>query len=184
MVLLSLYQITKEEKYIVLAEHAISVLEESQIVQEQGIGWITDPGTPPMSGMAHGNAGIMMPVLTLWKLTGNKEYEALAERIWEYENSLYHSERNNWDDLRAGKEIQDHIGAVSWCHGAPGIMLSRIYGYQLVDDLKWKQRFLEEIQIGYDKLKEYWKRDHRFQGSSKNWKQSLANSFLSAGTAK
>ncbi len=158
-VLLSLYQITKEEKYVALAEHAISVLEESRIVQEQGIGWITDPGTPPMSGMAHGNAGIMMPVLTLWKLTGNKKYEALAERIWEYENSLYHSERNNWDDLRAGKEIQDQVGAVSWCHGAPGIMLSRIYGYQLVEDLKWRQRFLQEIQIGYDKLKEYWKRD-------------------------
>ena len=57
--------------------------------QEKGIGWNVKADIPPMSGMAHGNAGMMMPVMLLWKITGNKKYEALAEEIWQYEEFLY-----------------------------------------------------------------------------------------------
>lgn len=180
-VLLVLYQITKEPRYLAWAEHAISVLVKSHVPQEKGIGWITDPDVPPMSGMAHGNAGILMPVLTLWKCTGDRKYEVLAEHIWEYENFLYNPKNKNWDDLRVGREAQDEIGAVSWCHGAPGIMLSRIYAYQLLDDPKWKQRFLKEIYVGYDKLRHYWKRDSwsLCHGNCGNlWMLEQAETFL------
>ena len=53
-----------------------------------------------MAGMAHGNSGILMPVLKLWEITKKEKYEILANEIWKYEDSLYDLEQKNWKDMR------------------------------------------------------------------------------------
>mgnify|MGYP000096170679 FL=1 len=70
---------------------------------------------PPMSGMAHGNAGILMPVIELWKETRKKKYKEMAEEIWQYEESLYDVNIQNWLDVRCGSSDEEQIGAVAWC---------------------------------------------------------------------
>lgn len=158
-VLSKLYKHTGNNHYLYLAEKAIEILQRNSEKQEKGIGWRIVDDLPPMSGMAHGNAGMLMPVIELWKETGKKRYKEMAEEIWQYEESLYDETIQNWLDVRSGNSDEEQIGAVAWCHGAGGILLSRIYCNALVDDEVWKKRFEKDIYRAYEKLKRYWKRD-------------------------
>ena len=181
-VLLYLYEVTKEGAFLSMAERAIAVLTEAAQRQAVRIGWVTDKDIPPMGGMAHGNAGILMPVMQLWRLTGKEEYERLAEEIWQYENFLYDPGIKNWMDIRGKDMVSDsgEIGAVAWCHGAAGILLSRIFCYAWLDktiplagfskaggtkedtnslEEKWEKRLSEEIKIAYQTVNQYWARD-------------------------
>lgn len=154
-----LYEITKNKKYIQWAENAIEVLEQNTIKMNCGIGWTTKSGVPPMAGIAHGNAGIMMPVIALWYHTNNAKYAELAEKIWEYENSLNNLDTGNWEDIRMPSVNPNEIGPVAWCHGAAGILESAMFCYQRVTEEKWKKRLKKDIQQAYSTLKKYWKRD-------------------------
>ena len=112
-----------------------------------------------MSGTAHGNGGILTAFLHLWHVTSKDKYEQLAEKVWEYEESLYNPWMNNWMDMQRGEQEMDGIGAMAWCHGAPGILYSRMKCLEYVKDLKWKNRLEKDIHRAYKKLKEYWRRD-------------------------
>ena len=158
-VLLKLYKHTGNSQYLYIAEQAIEILQKNSEKQQKGIGWRIVDDLPPMSGMAHGNAGILMPVIELWKETRKKKYKEMAEEIWQYEESLYDVNIQNWLDVRCGSSDEEQIGAVAWCHGAGGILISRIYCNALVDDEMWKKRFEKDISRAYEKLKRYWKRD-------------------------
>lgn len=157
-VFILLYEVTMEQKYIELAERAISVLELAAKKQEYGIGWCIMGDTVPMAGMAHGNSGILLPIVFLWKITGKKNYEELAEKILEYEDSLYDAELNNWKDMRGGR-TENGEDTVAWCHGAAGILLSRVLCYKEVENPEWRKRLEKDIWKAYEKLKKYWKRD-------------------------
>lgn len=158
-VLLKLYEVSGKNKYLTLAEKAITRLQEHKEKQNQGIGWRIREDIPPMSGMAHGNAGILMPVFTLWKKTGKEKYKQLAEEIWEYEESLYDVDIGNWIDVRNTEKCGGEVGAMAWCHGAAGILLSRLYCNELTDAKLWKERFAKDINRAYKILKKYWIRD-------------------------
>lgn len=59
-----------------------------------------------------------------------KEYLKRIEDIISYENSLYSEENGNWMDLR---EEKGNIYTNTWCHGAPGILLSRLRLVELAE---------------------------------------------------
>ena len=88
-----MFEQTGEERYVKEAEKAVYSMFPQAVKMDCGIGWKLETGENPISGMAHGNAGILMPVLALWELTKKQEYEILAEKIREYEESLYREER-------------------------------------------------------------------------------------------
>lgn len=158
-VLLKLYDVVGDGKYLEMAEQAVEALAGKAEQQEKGIGWRIEEGTAPMAGMAHGNSGILMPIITLWARTKKEKYRELAEEVWEYEESLYDARINNWLDIRANEISGDESGAVAWCHGAGGILLSRLVCYKEVEDVRWKARFEKDIARAYEKMKRYWKRD-------------------------
>lgn len=157
--LLMLYEIVPDRAYLEMAETAVDVLEKSAEEQEQGIGWAVEEGILPMAGAAHGNGGILMALLHLWRLTSKDRYEQLAEKVWAYEEALYNPEINNWVDIRAGKQATDAHGAMAWCHGAPGILYTRMKCCEYVKNQKWKSRLEKDMHRAYKKLKEYWRRD-------------------------
>lgn len=159
MVFLYLYEETADSAYIELAGRAVRILAKYAAVQEDGIGWVTEKGFPPLGGMAHGNSGILMPVMRLWKLTGNREYEELAEQIWRYDEALYDPVINNWRDVRLNICGKEEAGTVAWCHGAAGILLSRISCYRDAVTQKWKERMKRDIVRAGEKTADYWKRD-------------------------
>ena len=158
-ILLKLYDTAGDNKYLEMAERAVGVLIEKDELQERGIGWRIEEGTAPMAGIAHGNSGILMPIIILWARTKKEKYRELAEEVWKYEESLYDARINNWLDIRTNEISVDEAGAVAWCHGAGGILLSRLVCYKEVGDICWKSRFKTDIARAYAKMKNYWKRD-------------------------
>lgn len=158
---LLLYGNTGNAMFLQAGEEAIQILLKSAEEQVQGIGWRIQKEIPQMSGLAHGNSGILIPMLALSKYTGQTMYEEIADKIWNYENSLYDPAINNWKDTREqGKVVSSNpIGSVAWCHGAAGVLYSRILCYEFVEGKKWKNRLELDIKRAYKKLKEYWKRD-------------------------
>lgn len=156
-VFLQMFEVTKEDVYVKLSQRAIAYLLPQAVQTSHGIGWIPENCEIPVGGMAHGNAGILIPVLWLAEITGKEEYDLLAEKIWEYEDSLYNDHMENWADVREGKgEGED---TVAWCHGAAGILLSRLWCAKMVTDPKWKERLKRDIELAYKKTEHYWKRD-------------------------
>lgn len=178
-VFLQLYQETQNQRYIQEAERAICLMLPQMIKTERGVGWNPESVDVPIGGMAHGNAGILMPVLVLWELTKKKEYGWLAEKIWEYEESLYREETGNWMDIRDHSDEGEDT--VAWCHGAAGILLSRLWCYEKITDSKWKKRLKKDIDRGYQKTSAFWKRDSwsLCHGNSGNlWILNLADQVL------
>ena len=74
-----------------------------------------------MTGFAHGYAGIALAFAEYGDYTNDERYTDLAAKTVETENKYFSDEVNNWKDLRENGGFGNY-----WCHGAPGIGLSRI----------------------------------------------------------
>lgn len=95
---------------------------------ESGIAWVTSAiNKTPLSGIAHGNAGICFALARLYRVTGQTKYLDACLKGLEYEESLYNPELNNWKDLRFtdGSEPENHY-VMYWCNGAPGVGIARV----------------------------------------------------------
>ena len=89
----------------------------------EGYGWAISETGSPLAGMAHGNSGFLMAYANLYSVSANRKYLDKIRLLLEYEDSLFVPEVGNWMDLRCG----DKPGYMNaWCHGAPGILLSRL----------------------------------------------------------
>lgn len=125
--LLLLYECTGEEPWIMAAEEAAGRLLDSAVKTGDGLCWKNGLSEAALLGMSHGNAGIMTALAALYDSSGKKEYLDATRQALIYENACYDSNLKNWTDFRA-KEGADRQKAdtVAWCHGAGGILLSRI----------------------------------------------------------
>lgn len=159
-IFIRLYEITKEQRYLEAAKKAVAYLEEAASVQEVGIGWVTEKGIPPMAGMAHGCSGIVLPFAQLYKYTGEEHYFRMAGKILDYENSLYDNVIQNWRDVR-GKEgaVEDKNGAIAWCHGAAGILLSRTICLEYVKGTDLEDIVKRDRRRAFEKVWKYPVRD-------------------------
>lgn len=128
-VLCKLYEITKDKKIIAIAEKVSNYLLSKAEKQQIGIGWSNSEFPHALAGFAHGNAGIAYVLMEIWKITGNQEYLNAATDAIEYENSLLDLKDNNWKDIRIVDGVENDkkgIRPIAWCHGASGILLSRL----------------------------------------------------------
>lgn len=76
----------------------------------------------PRTGFSHGAAGIAWSLMSLFAKTRDKRYRNGVDCLVEYENSYLNRNNGNWLD---GNEKGVFYGG-AWCHGAPGIALSRL----------------------------------------------------------
>jgi len=94
----------------------------------------------PLTGFAHGAAGIAWALLELASQTGDNRFQTAALGGIHYERSLFSVEAGNWPDLRLrdsdsdDKSLEAPPFALAWCHGAPGIGLSRLCSLRHIDD--------------------------------------------------
>jgi lantibiotic biosynthesis protein len=102
-----------------------------------------------LTGFAHGAAGIGYCMLRLFDKTKITEFRDAAEQAFAYENHWFNDRYCNWPDFRITAENADQIFdskrlsySTAWCHGAPGIGLSRLYAYSI---LKY-DRYLNDSQ--------------------------------------
>ena len=136
---LSLYRATGNRLWLDQASYCGDHLLKNRSISSNGyLAW-KSTGIPtvkgdPMLGFAHGIAGIALSLLRLFRETGERRYLDAAIHGIEYENSMFSVEENNWPDFRV-KEKGEKIGYMaSWCHGGPGILLSRLEGKGIMED--------------------------------------------------
>jgi lantibiotic biosynthesis protein len=102
----------------------------------------------PLAGISHGAAGIGQALLELSHRTGEARYRRVGELAFAYERHLFDPVRRNWPDLRDVPRRANRRGASfmsTWCHGAPGIALSRLRAYQLYRDEACRDEAVEGI---------------------------------------
>jgi type 2 lantibiotic biosynthesis protein LanM len=78
---------------------------------------------PPLTGFSHGAAGMGAALARLAQVSGEQRFAAGARLAVAYERSVFVADQGNWPDFRSSSEADAFM--LSWCHGAPGILLSR-----------------------------------------------------------
>ncbi len=108
---------------------------------DQGWSWPTLPEqmvTQDLTGLSHGAAGIGWVLLELYRETGEKAFEQGALEAFRYERHCFSTFHQNWPDFRRDSAAQSQGGSpnygLAWCHGAPGIGLTRLRAYELLRD--------------------------------------------------
>ena len=151
--LLSFHHCQSSARALDVASACGDHLLASAQIMEQGLGWAA-PGSnsPPLTGFAHGAAGIAWALLALFEATGQRRYRVAAQQALAYERGLFVSEKGNWPDLRPdnlgnGQVVSDAPRfPVAWCHGAAGIGLSRLSAFRIFHS----EEEAHEIRIARD----------------------------------
>lgn len=92
--------------------------------------WPPRPGLAPLSGFAHGAAGICYALTRLYARTRSPEILDAVEEGLAFERRVFSPQHGNWRDLRR-PELRF---MTAWCHGAPGIALGRLGMLDVIDD--------------------------------------------------
>jgi class II lanthipeptide synthase len=129
-------------------EHLVAHAERT----EHGVGWTISKQSMPLSGFAHGAAGIAWALLKLAALTGSARFQTTALGAVAYERSLFSPEAGNWRDLRVMATSDSPMKGngklfnIAWCNGAPGIGLARLSTLRQLADAEARR----EIEIAID----------------------------------
>jgi lantibiotic modifying enzyme len=113
---------------------------------EAGWSWDTlGPASPPgqkhLCGFSHGTGGIGWAFLELVRVTSEKRFRDAADRAFGYERHWYNPTYENWPDFRSatpGQPSATPSYAAAWCHGAPGIGLSRVRAFELTGEAAFR----------------------------------------------
>ena len=139
--LLRLQRTTGERWLLDAATRAAGHLVRTAKRGERGASWGDVPkelAAPDLTGYSHGAAGVAVALLELHAVTGEAQYLELANAAFAYERSWFSAQHQNWPDFRsrvsAEGQAEEFACGLSWCHGAPGIGLSRLRAWQLTDD--------------------------------------------------
>ncbi len=97
-------------------------------LQHESGGWTSSTGPssvrrPALTGFSHGAAGMAAALARLAQVTAHERFATAARRAIAYERSVFVADKGNWPDFRSASEPTEFM--LSWCHGAPGILLSR-----------------------------------------------------------
>ncbi|MEM6456789.1 MAG: lanthionine synthetase LanC family protein [Acidobacteriota bacterium] len=110
------------------------------------LSWDTMGGSAQdhLTGFSHGTAGIAWALAELGAALDDSRFRDAARAAFRYERAWYSPQQENWPDLRDPTLMKvplrpDADGhtltyPLLWCHGAPGIGLSRVRGWRLLDD--------------------------------------------------
>jgi lantibiotic modifying enzyme len=109
-----------------------------------GLSWHTlDGKRANLTGFAHGTAGIAHALLLLDTLAPDPALRDAAAAAFVYEATTFDPAQANWPDFRLmpGQAPGPAPCAIAWCHGAAGIVRSRLFaeacgGFQVAADIE------------------------------------------------
>ena len=94
-----------------------------------------------LTGLSHGTAGVALALSELAFASGERAFLDAGAGALRYERGWFDAQAGNWRDLRDEPRGVRPGGlggpkrfATHWCHGAPGIALSRLRIYELSGD--------------------------------------------------
>lgn len=156
--LMHIHAATGDEALLPIIDSFIKFLTERASHGTKGLYWDRGPDqVTGLCGFSHGAAGIGFAFLEAGRYFGNDAFYWIAEQAFQYETAHFDAARGNWPDFRKGyytketyQEFLDEFAAgnteyftragdmAAWCHGAPGIGLSRIRAYEILKDPVYK----------------------------------------------
>jgi lantibiotic modifying enzyme len=139
--LVILRDILNDAQPLELAVRLGDELSRSAVDADGGLSW-PGPGAPRgrnLTGFSHGTAGAGYALLELYGATGDERYRASVNRTFGYERRWFDAGARNWPDFRhirsrRTQSLRPATFATTWCHGAPGIALSRLRAVELTGD--------------------------------------------------
>ena len=156
LVLINMYKKTKENPYLQKAIQIADNLISNMATEENMAGWKSEATPKILAGFAHGNSGFIEVFARLYEVHPSEKYIEIISRLLKYEDTLYSEKINNWIDLREfPDETKDRKQPVAWCHGAPGILLSRLTLYHVIKKMapNWLlNQVIVDIRRAKDKL--------------------------------
>jgi type 2 lantibiotic biosynthesis protein LanM len=139
LALLALYRATRLpealDKAVLCGEH---LLQHRSASRQGPKAWKT-LGEEILTGFSHGAAGIAYALLKLYEATGESSFREAALEAQAYESSVFLPEVSNWPDFRYPPAADGYIHRTAWCHGAPGIALSRLAALPILDTPQVRQ---------------------------------------------
>ena len=125
MALESLESVAPGRGAAALARRAGERLHATHREFDTGRGWVSPMnGGVALNGFSHGTAGIATALARLHAVDPREEHRVAVAQALAYENATFDTEAGVWTDLRpdnpGGGTVMN-----AWCHGAPGIGLSR-----------------------------------------------------------
>lgn len=87
-----------------------------------------------LTGYSHGTAGVALALLELNAAAPDPALVEAAVEAMRYERAWFSPQQQNWPDFRRmpGQTAADPFAyGYAWCHGAPGIGMSRLQAYRL-----------------------------------------------------
>lgn len=153
--LIAVEQVISNERlkdYILqISSHLITLADKSKGLLQ----WETLPGLDHnLTGYAHGAAGFFHAFMELYGWTRDKRYLNIADCIAAYEDQFFDEEEQNWPDFRHKNEentSKPYGFFCGWCHGAPGIGLSRLRAYEITGD----QKYLYHVDAAINNMKKH-----------------------------
>lgn len=96
-----------------------------------------------LTGYSHGASGVAHALLELYDITKISKYYDAARSAFQYESHSFDAATANWPDFRKdpsspSRKKRTYPCMTYWCHGAPGIALSRIRAFELIHDEQCK----------------------------------------------
>ena len=92
------------------------------------------PGLRALTGYSHGAAGAGAALLELGAAVCDETFKEAGLAAFAYERRWYNAAQANWPDFRRSGGARSRAAqqfSTAWCHGAPGIALSRLRALQL-----------------------------------------------------
>jgi hypothetical protein len=139
--LLTLAALLEDDVLIADAVRLGEALVTAAVRSEHGWSWKQDDRLrhPNLTGLSHGAAGAAYALLELYRATGEKRWVSVATEAFRYERYWFCPNNGNWPDLRdnerkPAKRHRPSVFRTQWCHGAPGIALTRLRAIEILDD--------------------------------------------------
>jgi hypothetical protein len=126
-----------------------------------GLSWAGPDDFPTvhnLTGYSHGAAGVGAAFVELYRAIGDDRYRHGAEEAFRYERHWFDADEGNWPDLRGeptGKRKR-RAGPFpflsAWCHGAPGIALSRLRAHAVLGDEVYYKEAATALQTTRERI--------------------------------
>ncbi len=139
-----------------LADFAVRLGDElldTAVKPSAGYSWKT-PGLRNrhnLTGFSHGAAGVGSALLELFHASGETRFRHAASLAFGYERHWFVPDCGNWPDFREdparpfGRRAPRKF-AIFWCHGAPGIALSRLRAHEILGEQTYQDEALVALQ--------------------------------------
>ena len=138
VMIVNIYEIEKDVRLKKWCQKVADYMFE-QVVNDESLA---------LTGISHGYAGFQLAFAKAGACLKEEKFFALVNELVKRENKSYDEKEGNWADLR--NEGEPNFSSVFWCHGAPGIALSRALTQQCCHE---KFEFLaDDVHRGVDKL--------------------------------